>query len=114
MFNARFPKRTIVSLLSSFCVLQIFQCSILSSVWPDRKNLWLKPSTAGGLGVFTDAGLAKGHFVCLYAGEFINQEEAPRRFLKQEAAGLGNCILCMRENNAIIGYVDPTFAGNIG
>jgi hypothetical protein len=58
--------------------------------------------------------MSRGHFICLYAGEFISQAQAHQRFLKQEAEGVGNYMLCMRENNAVIGFVDPTFVGNIG
>jgi hypothetical protein len=79
-----------------------------------RKHLMLRKSTAGGLGLFATASLPRGHFVCLYAGEFIGQDEAYRRFTKQEAAGHGNYMLCMRENDRVIGFVDPTCVGNVG
>lgn len=74
----------------------------------------LRKSTAGGLGLFATASLPRGHFVCLYAGEFIGREEAYRRFRKQEADGHGNYMLCMRENDRVIGFVDPTCVGNVG
>lgn len=77
------------------------------------KRLRLQQSKAG-VGVFTSATLSRGHFICLYAGEFISQEQARRRFLKQDAEGIGNYMLCMRENNVVIGFVDPTSVGNIG
>jgi histone-lysine N-methyltransferase SETMAR len=58
--------------------------------------------------------LPTGRFICLYAGEFIDQAQARQRFIKQESQGQGNYILCMRENDVVIGFVDPTVKGNIG
>ena len=79
-----------------------------------RDNLVLRSGEGIGLGIFADTALPAGRFICLYAGEFIEQAQARQRFVKQQLEGHGNYILCMRENDVVLGFVDPTVKGNIG
>lgn len=79
-----------------------------------RDNLVLRFGEGSGLGIFANAPLPAGRFVCLYAGEVIDQTQARQRFAKQQLGSQGNYILCMRENDVVIGFVDPTVKGNIG
>ncbi|GHJ85477.1 hypothetical protein NliqN6_1879 [Naganishia liquefaciens] len=90
------------------------RCSLRVTQRGPSDNLVLRLGQASGLGIFADAFLPSGRFICLYAGEFIDQAQARQRFEKQQCERQGNYILCMRENDAIIGFVDPTIKGNIG
>lgn len=87
---------------------------LTSSFSSIRKHLVLGQSDFGGLGVFASQGLLPGTFISLYAGEFIDHAEAQHRYSLQQSLNEGNYVLCMRENDKIIGYVDPTYIGNIG
>lgn len=74
----------------------------------------MRPSDSGGLGIFASQGLPGGTFISLYAGEFIDHTEAQQRFMVQQSLNEGNYVLSMRENDKVLGYVDPTYVGNIG
>ena len=65
--------------------------------------------------------MAKGSFLCLYAGEIISTKEARQRWQKQKANGEGNYILVINEHITVADKqqtlkttVDPTRIGNIG
>ncbi len=72
-------------------------------------------TTSRGLGLFASDDVARGTFLCLYAGELVNSVEATRRWRDRLAEGLrDNYILTLRENGTTLGHVDPTRKGNIG
>lgn len=107
VLHASIPERAVVSTtLACFATTHSFLIG--------RDNVVLRLCKGSGLGLFAKTSVPTGQFICLYAGEFIDQTQAQQRFAKQESEGQGNYILCMRENGAVIGFVDPTFKGNIG
>ncbi|KAG0150288.1 hypothetical protein CROQUDRAFT_211969 [Cronartium quercuum f. sp. fusiforme G11] len=81
-------------------------------------NLEVRASKAGhGYGLFTRQDIRKGQFVCIYAGEVIDSNEARRRWREQSEQSKGNYILVIREVTAQFTWttiVDPTHRGNIG
>jgi len=63
--------------------------------------------------------LARGDFVCEYAGEVIGPLEAKVRYSKRQQRQLPNYIFALKEyfgeeSSPVVTYIDPTFIGNIG
>lgn len=70
-----------------------------------------------GLGLVTTDYIAKGNFVCEYAGEIITEEEAISRHRNNEKASLMNYIFCVLERfgeSSSQTFIDPSLFGNIG
>ncbi|MBW0466823.1 hypothetical protein O181_006538 [Austropuccinia psidii MF-1] len=70
-----------------------------------------------GLGLFSLVDIPKGRFVCLYAGELIDQSEAHRRWASRKSLQLSNYILVVNESNRTKRWktiIDPTYYGNVG
>ncbi|XP_050354063.1 probable histone-lysine N-methyltransferase set-23 [Nymphalis io] len=70
-----------------------------------------------GLGLFTSKFIAKGTFVCEYAGEVITKSEALRRQTYNQTHSKMNYIFCLNEHvngNVIQTFIDPSLFGNIG
>ena len=71
-----------------------------------------------GLGLYTSVPIAKGQFVCEYAGEVISESEAQLRNEQDARDKRGNYIYWIKENfgekNVTQTIVDPTSLGNIG
>ncbi|EGF99188.1 uncharacterized protein MELLADRAFT_30512, partial [Melampsora larici-populina 98AG31] len=70
-----------------------------------------------GLGLYTRQDIPKGCFVCIYAGEVIDQDEARRRWEQRAKRSEGNYTLVIREASGSTVWktiVDPTYRGNVG
>ncbi|CAH7668165.1 hypothetical protein BY996DRAFT_4573638, partial [Phakopsora pachyrhizi] len=76
-----------------------------------------------GLGLFSNSNstLKRGQFICLYAGELIDHNQAQRSCLEFgngiEGAGGMNYILSILESNSLRSWstiIDPTHRGNVG
>ena len=74
-----------------------------------------------GLGLFAAASAHMGDFLCLYAGELLDNTEATARWQNRRdhlqellPTGRGNYILTLKENDQVIGHVDATYRANIG
>ncbi|CAH2099703.1 unnamed protein product [Euphydryas editha] len=70
-----------------------------------------------GLGLFTNKFIAKGTFICEYAGEVITKSEAIRRQQYNENKRKMNYIFCLNEHvsgGTIQIFIDPSMFGNIG
>ncbi|XP_063147676.1 histone-lysine N-methyltransferase SETMAR [Candoia aspera] len=74
-------------------------------------------TTEKGWGLRTLEFIPKGRFVCEYAGEILNINEARRRIQLQTSSD-SNYIIAIREhlyNGRIMEtFVDPTYIGNVG
>ncbi|PWN20271.1 SET domain-containing protein, partial [Microstroma glucosiphilum] len=71
-----------------------------------------------GLGLFSRSPLARGTFICEFAGELISDEETSRRWDEYKALGVGNYILCINEGlpesgDGVRTNIDPTRRGNV-
>ncbi|XP_049887525.1 probable histone-lysine N-methyltransferase set-23 [Pectinophora gossypiella] len=72
---------------------------------------------AKGFGLYTEAHIIKGTFICEYAGEVITETEALRRHNKNKNEGKMNYIYCLKEHSngkLTQTFVDPSSFGNIG
>jgi histone-lysine N-methyltransferase SETMAR len=91
-----------------------------------RLPLEVRPTRSSGLGLFSRTSLARGTFVCEFAGELISDRETSRRWEEYRAMGVGNYILCINEDSAeadpdagagarkgLRTNIDPTRRGNI-
>ena len=71
-----------------------------------------------GLGLFTKEPITKGRFICEYAGEVIDIEEARLRLEANRARGLMNYVLVVREyvgeDSVMTTCIDPGLFGNVG
>lgn len=83
-----------------------------------RLDLEVRESQGGhGLGLYTRQDIPKGCFVCIYAGEVIDQDEARRRWEQRAERSEGNYTLVIREASGSAVWktiVDPTHRGNVG
>lgn len=67
-----------------------------------------------GIGIFTTVNLERGTFICLYAGELIDTADAKSRSEIRDRRGDAFYILTIKENDRLVGHVDPTIHGNVG
>lgn len=71
-----------------------------------------------GLGLRAGQRISRGSFICEYAGEVIDLEEAKKRQSKLMTSGEMNFVFVLREhveNNLLsVTCVDPSLVGNIG
>nr|CAG4637240.1 EOG090X0AQH [Ceriodaphnia reticulata]SVE73109.1 EOG090X0AQH [Ceriodaphnia reticulata] len=84
-----------------------------------HSGLQLMDAGPKGTGLRCDVQLARGTFVCEYAGEVIGAEEARRRYGAQKESGRPNYIFALREHfgtddASVLTYIDPTYIGNVG
>lgn len=84
-----------------------------------RAHLQVKNCSEKGKGLITTQRIAKGEFICEYAGEVLSQTEARKRFQRNKANNWMNYIICVREyfgegDNKLETYIDPFYFGNIG
>lgn len=84
-----------------------------------NKNLIIKAVLNKNYGVFSTESILKGSFICEYAGEIINEQEAKERREKYREMNVCNYIFCLREinielNKEQVTIVDPTAMGNVG
>lgn len=83
-----------------------------------RAPLEIRPTRSSGLGLYSSAPLARGTFICEFAGELISDEEASKRWQEYRALEIGNYILCINEGEvdaatAVRTTIDPTRRGNV-
>lgn len=84
-----------------------------------RRYLFIKPCDyeIKGLGLFTSKAIRMGTFVCEYAGEIIDEEQAQARFRRYQSERISNYIFCIKETFGTQlkkTFIDPTKYGNIG
>ncbi|KAK0062396.1 histone-lysine N-methyltransferase SETMAR [Biomphalaria pfeifferi] len=82
-----------------------------------KKKLEVFKTESKGYGLRTLENIAVLHFVCEYAGEVINEEEAKHRMAATESANEDNYLIVVREywkEQVLLTYVDPQKVGNIG
>lgn len=82
-----------------------------------RKHLQITDVGSKGLGLKTTVDIARGNFICEYAGEIISQNEAKRRYVRNKELGRMNYIFCVNEHfgeRTYRTYIDPSVFGNIG
>lgn len=80
-------------------------------------NLELVDTLAKGTGLKCNSNLARGDFVCEYAGEVIGPLEAKMRYSSRQQRQLPNYIFALKEHfgdDPVVTYIDPTFIGNLG
>lgn len=97
------------------------QCSNKLVQYGPREGLVIHNKFEGkGLGLVSTALIAKGSFICEYAGEILTKTEANRRDLENQKANQMNYIFCLNEINStdncarIQTFIDPALKGNIG
>ncbi|XP_054991566.1 histone-lysine N-methyltransferase SETMAR [Sorex araneus] len=105
----------------------VFECGALCACGPACGNrvvqrglqvrLQLFPASAKGWGLRALEPLARGRFVCEYAGEVLGAAEAARR-LRARPPGAPNYLQAVREQvpggRPLRTFVDPTRVGNVG
>lgn len=85
-----------------------------------RDDLTIQQFTGKGLGLISSEQIAKGSFICEYAGEILTKSEAMRRDKQNQTDKKMNYILCLNEistesgSNTFQTFVDPSKKGNIG
>lgn len=70
-----------------------------------------------GFGLFTSKPIRKGQFICEYAGEVTDLQEARRRIEANKRSGAMNYVLVVSEHvgdRVIVTCIDPRYFGNIG
>jgi len=80
--------------------------------------LSLRSVAGAGWGVFADAPIRHGAFVCTYAGTPLSVDEARRRLAAQDEHRCDNYVMVLRETlpdgTVLLHAVDPRRRGNIG
>ena len=105
----------------------IFECNSMCKCGQDCENRLVQNGVSVNLRIFscgdqrgfglrTLEPLERGRFVCEYAGEVLNLEEARRRALAQSSSD-NNYIIGVREHTADdiqVTFIDPEHIGNVG
>lgn len=105
----------------------IFECNPRCECGPNCGNrlvqngplncLTVCESTDKGLGLFTTKFIKKSQFICEYAGEVIDLNEARRRVEDNKKNNVMNYVLVVREHfgdRLTVTCIDPKYFGNIG
>lgn len=99
-----------------------FDCKNRLVVFGPRKALEILDMAVSGkgMGLVTKAPIAKGSFICEYAGELLTKQEALNRNRLNDEKGLMNYIVCLNEESSakkgqkLQTFIDPSQRGNIG
>ncbi|KAH9518943.1 hypothetical protein Btru_008757 [Bulinus truncatus] len=82
-----------------------------------KKKLKVFKTKNKGYGLQSLESILPLHFVCEYAGEVINEEEAKHRISETDKSGRDNYLIVLKEfwkGNELRTFVDPLIVGNIG
>jgi SET domain len=110
------------------CVASLLECGRLCSCRSACSNratrqrlcfpLHLRRDAARGWCICAGACIPRNAFVCIYAGELVDDiQMARRRLAQQDALETANYIFCAREHfgsRTVATVIDPTSVGNAG